>query len=288
VSAQAYWYFYLKGYGLERGWDRLDHSSAPRTISIEGDSYVSGDKLADVAIGELERLARSKARFFFWTHWVDPHSEYVRHDDHDFGSGSRERYDSEVSFVDAAVGRVLDSLDRLGLSDKTVVIITSDHGEAFGEHGMIRHGFEVWEELVRVPLILHVPGAPPGRIDAPRSLIDVAKTILDVFDVSVQGEGDFVRGTSLLKDAFLGKAESPAQRPVLVDMPQGPHNQERRAFIQGGRKLITSSGRTIGIYDLARDPEEKRDLSEDEGLTEELEAEMRGFLAQLRPVPARR
>src|SRR5690606_21225703 len=117
------------------------------------------------------------------THWVDPHAEYVPHEEFDYGSSPRERYDGEVSFVDAQIGRVLAALQEHSLDDSTVILVSSDHGEAFSEHGMIRHGFEVWEELVRVPLILHVPGAPPRRIAERRSLIDLVPTILQTFEL---------------------------------------------------------------------------------------------------------
>ncbi len=288
ISLQAYWYFYFEGYGFERGFDILDHSAAPEMVKIKGDRSVTGDKLATVAIRELEKLDDYEGRFFFWAHWVDPHSEYVRHEDFDFGDEPRERYDSEVAFVDEQVGRVLTALEKRPFSDRTVVIVTSDHGEAFGEHGMIRHGFEVWEELVRVPLIVHVPGAPPRRIEKARSLIDVAPTILDILEVEVAGEDDFIRGESLLNDIALAEGEEPEERPVLVDMPQGPHNQERKAFISGRYKLITTSGRTIGLYDLEADLAEKKDLSENEELRARLEREMKEYLSRLQPVPARR
>src|SRR5690606_5849042 len=135
-------------------------------------------------------------RSFAWVHWVDPHAEYVRHQGYDFGPGERERYDSEIAFVDAQIGRVLGALDESPARDRTVVIVTSDHGEAFGEHGMIRHGFEVWEELVRAPLILFIPDVPSRTITARRSIIDIAPTILELLNVPWD-EADALRGTSL-------------------------------------------------------------------------------------------
>ena len=289
LSAQAYWYFFFKGYGFERGFDVLDHTAAPRAVAIEGDKSVTGGKLADVVSRELEQLETHQGQFFFWAHWVDPHAEYVPHAEFDFGTDSRQRYDGEVAYVDAAIGRVLDTLEASSFADRTVVIVTSDHGEAFGEHGMIRHGFEVWEELVRVPLLVFVPGAPPGRIDVPRSIIDVAPTILDALDLPLPAEeGERMRGESLLLDVGLAADQAPAERPVLVDMPQGPHNQERRAFIWEGKKLITSQGRPIGLFDLRRDPGEKDDLSENAELLQAIQARMAEFLARLEPVPASR
>ena len=280
VSVQAYWYFFLKGYGFERGWDRLDHEAAPKQIAVDGDASVTGEKLADRTIAQLSELDQHAGRFFAWAHWVDPHSEYVPHADFDLGASSRERYDGEVAYVDHQLGRVLDALASRPYAERTAILITSDHGEAFAEHGMIRHGFEVWQELVRVPLLVCVPGGVARSIAAPRSLIDLAPTVLELLDVPT-GPGT-MSGVSLLAD--LG-AVVPTERPVLVDMPRGPNNQERRAFISGPHKLITSAGRVIGLYDLQADPGEKNDLSGDETLAKRLLAELKAFVGGLEVRP---
>lgn len=286
LSVQGYWYFYFKGYGFERGWETLEHGAAPRVIAIEGDRTKNGDKVADDAIMYLKQIADRPSRFFMWTHWVDPHAEYVAHEAHDYGRDERARYDGEVSFVDAQVGRILSVLDETRLAERTVVIVTSDHGEAFGEHGMIRHGFEVWEELVHVPLLVHVPGVAARRVSQRRSLIDIAPTIAQALELPVDSQA--FAGKSLMADVLRAK-DSPGEiRPVLVDMPEGPHNKERRAFYSGDHKLIVSAGRVLGLYDLEADPGEKTDLSEDAALTAKIRAEYDAFIAELRVVPAKK
>src|SRR5690606_21133440 len=77
TSVQGYWYFFFKGYGFERGWDVLDSTSAPKAVLIEGDKSSNGDKRADRTIEHLGPMRDSGKRFFMWTHWVDPHAEYV-------------------------------------------------------------------------------------------------------------------------------------------------------------------------------------------------------------------
>jgi choline-sulfatase len=287
VSVQGYWYFFFKGYGFERGFDLLDSSAAPKAVAIEGDRTSNGDEVAERTIEQLGALAKSGRQFLLWSHWVDPHAEYVPHEQFDFGSEARARYDGEIAFVDQQIGKVLMALSKHGLDKTTIVIVTSDHGEAFGEHGMIRHGFEVWEELVRVPLLVHVPGAKPQRILARRSLIDVMPTVLDVFSVPLPS-GESASGYSLLRDVFAADATRVESRPVLVDMPEGPHNRERRAFYDGDLKLITSGGQVLGLYDLAKDPGEKRDLSNDQGLLLPIQKRMNEFLDRLTQVPATR
>lgn len=289
TSVQGYWYFYFKGYGFERGWDQLDSSAAPRVIEMEGDMTSNGDEVADRTIEHLGALAKSGEQFFLWAHWVDPHAEYVPHKEFDFGSDSRQRYDGEVAFVDQQVGRVLNALQTSGLEKKTIVVITSDHGEAFGEHGMIRHGFEVWEELVRVPLLVHVPGTEPKRISTRRSLIDIAPTVLDALSVPLpEGDNDSFQGTSLLRDVLAAPGTAPDVRPVLVDMPEGPHNRERRAFYDGDFKLITSAGRVLGLYNLTQDPGETKDLSGNPALVEQVRTSMDRFSDRLVPSRATR
>ncbi len=268
VSVQGYWYFTKAGYGFERGFDLIDSSAQPKTWVVEGDTTVNGDKLADAAIKHLEDPTLEKQQFYFWTHFVDVHADYVPHAGFDFGSNGRARYDGEVAFVDAQIGRILDALAKRPFADRTIVIFTSDHGEAFGEHGMWRHGFELWDELVRVPLIIHVPGAEPRRISTRRSSIDLVPTVLEAVGhpLPAERDPDGPRGVSLLPDVLAPPGYEPKERIILADMPRGPYNEERVAFIEDGLKLITGEGRILGLYDLNTDPGEKKDLSQDKEL----------------------
>jgi choline-sulfatase len=218
---------------------------------------------------------------------VDPHAEYAPHAEHDFGPKPRDRYDGEVAFVDEHVGRVLSALEQSPLGKSTAVIVTSDHGEAFGEHGMIRHGFELWEELTRVPLIVKVPGATPRHVTARRSAIDLVPTLLDLFKVpfAAKGPKDFLSGESLLPDLLRAPGEPDPERPVFIDMARGPHNAERQALIDGDQKLTVSEGRVLGLYDLAADPLEKNDLSRDREKVAAMREKLTTFKSRLRRVP---
>ncbi len=262
LSVQAHWYF-DKCCGLARGFDVVDSSAAPGMgAQQDNDTTTTGDKLTDAAIKRLSDPAMTGGRFFAWVHYLDPHSDYLRHQGvPDFGRDMRAQYDHEVAFTDREVGRLLDFVDAQPWGAHTAVIVTSDHGEAFGEHKMIRHGLEVWEELVRVPLIVRVPGAAPQKISVRRSAIDLVPTILDLFGVRPAFDGgptDFISGVSLLPEVMGAPA---AARDVLVDMPAGPNNDEKRAFYRGTRKLYVSSGVAYSLYDLAKDPGEKEDLA---------------------------
>jgi choline-sulfatase len=285
VSVQGYWYFFLNT-GLERGFDVINKSAAPALVTVDGDSNTNGDKVSDAALVEIAKPELLEQPFFMWIHYVDPHSEYVPHEGFDFGSSSRERYDGEVAFVDHHVGRVLDALEKSPFYARTVVIITSDHGEAFGEHGMIRHGFELWEELVRVPLIVRVPGVTPRHVQTRRSAIDLAPTILDLCGVPgpAQSDTDFLSGTSLVPDFFTQNGSEPPPRPVFVDMAAGPNNADRQALIDGDKKLVASGGRPLSLYDLDADPGETKDLLDDAAEAGPMIAKFKAFRRTLREV----
>jgi choline-sulfatase len=285
VSVQGYWYFFLNT-GLERGFDVINKSAAPALVTVDGDSNTNGDKVSDAALVELAKPELLQQPFFLWIHYVDPHAEYVAHEGFDFGPSSRQRYDGEVAFVDHHVGRVLDALEKSLVYDHTVVIITSDHGEAFAEHGMIRHGFELWEELVRVPLIVRVPGVAPRHIQTRRSAIDLAPTILDLCGVPAPAasDGDFLSGASLVPDLFTPAGAEPKDRPVFIDMAAGPNNADRQALIEDDKKLVASGGRPLSLYDLAADPGETKDLLDDPALAEPMIGKFKAFRRTLREV----
>jgi arylsulfatase A-like enzyme len=264
MSVQANRYFGRFG-GLDRGFDVVDLSAAPWEIAWEADEDVSSNKLSDAALKLVAKPENTGKRFFLWVHYLDPHADYARHKDIEgFGNNQRDLYDAEIAFTDKHVGRLLDAIKAAPWGERTAIIVTSDHGEAFGEHKMWRHGYEVWEPLVHVPLLVYVPGAKPSRVAVRRSAIDLAPTILELMGVpgpSKPDPNDFLSGVSLLPDLFVGAGGKPAERDVLVDMPGGPYNDERRALYHGDLKLI-ASGAHVEVYDLAKDPGEEQDLAD--------------------------
>jgi choline-sulfatase len=281
VSVQAHWYF-TPEYGLGRGFDVLDLSASPEQRALEGDTTVSGDKLTDAAIAQLSRQDNTRDRFFMWVHYLDPHADYIRHDGFDFGPRGRDLYDSEVAFTDQQIGRLLDFVAASEFARRTAIVLTSDHGEAFGEHGMWRHGYELWEALVQVPLIAYVPGVEPHHVSVRRSGIDLAPTVLSLLGVALPAGEERLSGTPLTEDIFMPPGHVPEDRPVFVDMSQGPYNEERQALIENDIKLIMCTGRVIGLYDLARDPEETFDRRRDRPLLSAARARFVAFQRQLR------
>lgn len=266
MSVQGHRYFGKFG-GLDRGFDVVDLSAAPpEGAKWDVDDTATSVQLSDAAIALLRAPEHTSKRFFLWIHYLDPHADYLKHDDvPSFGTSQRDLYDGEIAFTDKHVGRLLDEIAKAPWGARTAIVVTSDHGEAFGEHKLYRHGVELWEELVHVPLIVLVPGAAPRRVAIRRSAIDLVPTTLELMGVAPppppSGEdGDFLSGTSLLPDVLPAPGASPAERDVFVDMPAGPYNDARRAFIHGGLKLTISNDTRYELYDLDKDPGETEDL----------------------------
>ncbi|MGD9714673.1 MAG: sulfatase, partial [Thermomicrobiales bacterium] len=127
-------------------------------------------------------LANNRARrWFLWVHYFEPHYRYERHPmSATFGESERDLYDGEIRFTDDEVGRLLGYLRERGLFDNTIIVVTSDHGEGFGEHGVEFHARHLYAAQTRVPMLLRVPGRSPQRISTPIGHIDLSPTLLDI------------------------------------------------------------------------------------------------------------
>jgi choline-sulfatase len=254
LSAHTHMYL-AKGRGFDRGF--LDYRIVDGiSFDYNKDPYVTSQKLTPLAITMLTEWA-IKAPFFAWFHYMDPHDTYLAHKEYpSFGKKARDLYDGEVRFTDDWMGKLVDFIEQAPWGKNTVVIVTGDHGDAFGEHGMYRHAHELWEELVHVPLFFLVPGVAPRRVDVARGAVDLGPTILDFLRVDKPKE---LRGESLAQEIVGGK-DGPA-RPVVCDLPEDTFNERRRAVIDDGRKVI-SFGKDVRyeVYDLKNDPGEKNNL----------------------------
>jgi arylsulfatase A-like enzyme len=186
---------------------------------------------------------------------------------------ARDSYDNCIAALDQQVGALLDELERRGVLRDTLVIITSDHGEQFGEHGVFNHGFSVYAQEVRVPLLILSSSAPPGRtISEPVSLRDLPATVVDVLGL---GAGSPFPGRSLAESwrARPGSvvpraptALSEVDIPAVI-IPQRGRGPNQRGFAmslvaEGLHYLLDIRG-TEELYDLAADPRELHNLRDD-------------------------
>lgn len=187
----------------------------------------------DAVLAWLDRLNPAEREpFFLFVNYVDPHDPYFRHPYDGWALGAvdgkapalrvREEmaalYDGEVAFLDHHLGRLFAHLRRLGLYERSVIVVTSDHGEEFLDHGGWWHGLTLFEEQVRVPLMVRVPGGMGNRLAGRAAgLIDVAPSLLEL-----AGLGDLIpeamTGQNMVcvfGDGGAGGMEAP--RPFLAD-----------------------------------------------------------------------
>jgi arylsulfatase A-like enzyme len=160
-------------------------------------------------------------------------------------------YDACVRDADAAFGDMLADLDHLGVADRTAVILVGDHGEELFERGGFGHGNHLYQEVLRVPLAIHLPGQSSGQvIDAPVEQIDVYATALDLAGVTANPES---QGRSLLP--LVAGATDPVPRPVFALLPgQG------RSLLLGDLQIMVPLRGSHHLYDLASDPGQHTDL----------------------------
>jgi arylsulfatase A-like enzyme len=161
-------------------------------------------------------------------------------------------YDCEIKSVDDGIGRILEALREAGAMDHTTIVITSDHGEEFLEHGMLRHGYQLFEETVKVPLIIYRPGhtAKRSTIDDPVEAIDLFPTLLSFLDIPYKGRIDG-RILPPFDPAYA------AQKSAVLGMTRF-RKQDKAFLLQGPLKIIKdfNSGELL-FFDLSENPMEE-------------------------------
>ena len=294
MGAGTHWYFNAT-YGLQYGMDLWDTAAIPSGGQGVSDTSVTSPDLTKEAIKILSNPDNVAGRFYLWLHYFDPHAEYMPHSDAPkFSAASdnkvaqmRAAYDAEIWFTDSNIGKLLDFIETQPWAENTAIVVTSDHGEAFLEHGMAYHGIEIYEELVRVPLVIYVPGEGAHHVKVKRSQIDLVPTFLDLLRIAAPQAGE-LSGDSLVPCVLSPDEEgSCEEKDVLVDMPDGPNTKMRRALLHGdspGMKLIHFGGTRYELYDLAKDPAEKQDLSGNAERMKPMKDALQAKKAQLREI----
>jgi arylsulfatase A-like enzyme len=224
------------------------------------DESVTSDKMTTMAIDMLSKPENVKGPFFMWLHYMDPHDQYVQHDESPkWGRKTRDKYDSEIFFTDLHIGKLLDFARKQPWWERTVVVVSADHGEAFGEHKQFRHGFALWEVLTQVPLFFTGGGVAKQRVEQRRSQIDLAPTIVEL--MGQKPDPGFV-GKSLVPELLRG-AKPASHEPIVLDLPADSNNPPTRAIIQSDWKLIRDMAASrYRLFDLTSDPGERKDLAE--------------------------
>lgn len=258
MAVHAHLYF-DRAPGLKQGFD-IWKMVPGLSWNAQTDESITTPRSFEAITELLSDPKNTSEQFFLWSHLMDPHDQYVKHEETpDFGKDNRGRYDSEVFFVDRHVGEFLEFAKKQPYWDSTAILISADHGEAFGEHGMYKHAFELWEVLTRIPLIVHLPGVPARRIAAGRTHIDLAPTILELMGIEPI---DGFQGKSMVPELYGAEPES--REPLFLELAEDTNNAARRAVVSGHYKLIVfDSGKKV-LFDLESDPGELTDKSKDE------------------------
>jgi choline-sulfatase len=244
-----------QGKGFEQGFDVWE------SLAGGGATEPTSERASTRLMTLLGQPPNTAGQFFAWLHLDDPQEPYLPAPQVSFGSSPRDRYDAEIRNVDDAVGKLLEHARQQPWWSRTAVIITGSHGEALGEHGLSRHGQELWDVLLKTPLIIRAPGAAPARLSVARSQIDLAPTILELMGLPQQEQH---LGQSLLPELYGSTQE---QRAVqLFELCEDVENPGLRAMIAGDEKLIVpGNAGAERLYDLKADPGESKDLAESEG-----------------------
>ncbi len=216
--------------------------------------------------------------FFYWAHFYDPHQPYEP------PAAERARfpgdpYAGEIAFVDEQLGRMIEDLRSKGLLEETLVVVTSDHGEGFGEHGEIGHGLLTYQESLEVPLVLRGPGIPTGREIATRvGLVDLMPSLLEAFGKAVPAGLSGHNFLPLLAGAAAGTAT--AEPTFYFESLLGQEDRNWApitGLLVGDDKLIAVPH--AELYNLADDPGEKENRLENERRRwRELDAKLQSLL----------
>jgi len=278
-------------YGIDRGFDIYSFSKRGRSRRAK-----AAVTRALALIGEYEDQP-----FFLFLHLIDPHLSYdapkpfagrftseldtdfemprkniakLRKSYGDYSPVKQEyieaAYDEEILYTDQQVTRFLRELRKRGLADKTLVILTADHGEEFFEHGSFEHGHSMHQEVLRVPFVVWGPGVEAGRELAPVSIADAAPTILEAVGLDVPNTGF---GRSLWP---LLSENQPVEEDRLLVAAGTLYGPEQQMALRWPYKLVLrpASGDRM-LFNLENDPDERNDLSETHGdLAQQLATEL--------------
>lgn len=242
---------WLRNGVVMRGFQKEVHARFPKKKSY----YPPSPPVFKKLLPYVKKVGRKPGGAFVYSHLADPHAPY---DQGQLKKGPAfQRYLSEVALVDSQLARLKALLEELSTTRKVLLILSADHGEAFGEHRSQTHGTTMYEEALHVPLIFWSPAQKPQQIDDSVSLIDLGPTVLELFGVPTPGH---FMGQSLVP--YL-RGESPQlTRPILAE------TRLMRALITPERLKLIVDQRTQRqeLYDLNSDPQELKNLADQKDL----------------------
>jgi len=225
------------------------------------------ERTIDNALKEFEELPKDKP-FSIYLYASDPHRPYHPHKDFDFGDKMTDLYDGEIAYTDHHLGRVFDYLEQTDKMKDTIIVFMADHGESLGERGIYKHSSQLYNEQLRVPMLIHHPDLAPRRVTSYVSTIDLGATI--VSSVGLQAPAEWVgfnllplmRGDEVEKPPVFGEQAYKQETPYVKPW-QAVHPESRKYGVisQDGFKLIYNRNiNSFELYDLKNDAGEFRNI----------------------------
>lgn len=239
-------------FGLTQGFDVYDDNYGSK--NYQEFSYV--ERKGEVVIEKaLEWLTGRRSPWFCWVHLFDPHQKYDPPEPFKTKYADQP-YNGEVAYVDSSLGRLFRFLEQNGLEERTLVVLTGDHGESLGQHGESTHGYFAYNSSIWVPLVIRHPGLEPRQIDQYVCHVDIFPTVCDILDVD---KPSFLQGVSLLP-AIRGK--SLPKREIYFESLYPFYNRgwaPLQGFIRNAEKYMDSP--IPEYYDLDKDFDETENLA---------------------------
>ncbi|MCJ7485608.1 MAG: sulfatase-like hydrolase/transferase [Candidatus Aminicenantes bacterium] len=235
-------------FGLDQGFDIYDDAfpSVPARMGTSAER-----RAGDVIKAASAWIAGREGKWFCWVHLFDPHAPYAPPEP--FSSRFKDDpYSGEAAYVDAELGRLFQDLRKSGRLERTLIVLTADHGESLGEHGEMTHSYFAYNSTIHVPLVIAGPGIGPARVGANVSHIDIFPTLCELAGLPAPGG---LQGRSL---AGLMKGGKRAERPIYFESLEPYLNKgcaPLRGFVEGRLKYMDSP--VPELYDLAADFNEK-------------------------------
>lgn len=257
----------VKTYLVASYWCATAKGGIVRGFQEEYKPNLRAYRMAAEALPVMSKWARKSRRgpAFAYTHLMDAHAPY----DQAGNEGSTfERYVRELQQADQHLSALIDDLQEAGVWQRTVLILSADHGESFGEHGQNQHHGHMYEQQVHVPLVVRVPGMAPRTVDEPVSLLDLGPTVLDLFGLPTPGHS---MGQSLVP--LLRGEQKVYARPVAMHSTKA---QLGMVFPDGIKALYSVKKKRKEVYDLVHDPEEENNLADEPWAKDRLKA-LRAF-----------
>ncbi len=239
----------------ERGFDQGFDSFDATYTEDHPERGITGPHAVRAARAFLAKHADDPRPVFLWVHLFDAHENYLPHTGLDFGKGKPGLYDGEIAYVDRQVGELFDTVRHSSRGATTAIFVHGSNGEALGEHDTHGHGKELYDEALRVPLLVSLPGQTgPQRFDAGAvSILDVPPTVLELGGANTDG----VSGKSLVP---IVRGDLSATHEIVF-----AESSRKSAVVEWPLKLIISNEKkpkgALQLFDLSNDSGEIHDLS---------------------------